>query len=71
VYLTVAGQFTRRYLGLYSVAENVDTNFIEARFKTRLSAILKPSTMNPFTDRGTNPHFILGERFTINFELRS
>ena len=44
VYLTVEGQREKRYLGLYSVSENVDENFAEDRFGTRKGAILKPST---------------------------
>lgn len=52
VYVTVAGQAARRYIGLYSISENVDENFIEDRFGTRLGAIFKPSTQQPFTDLG-------------------
>jgi len=52
VFLTVNGQQARRYLGLYTLVENVDTNFMEARLKASTGAILKPSTVNPFTDRG-------------------
>jgi hypothetical protein len=51
VYLTVEGQ-GERYLGLYSVSENVDENFFEERFGTRKGAILKPSTQDLFTDWG-------------------
>jgi spore coat protein H len=52
VYLTVEGQRDRRYLGLYSIAENVDDNFAEDRFGTRKGAIFKPSTEELFTDWG-------------------
>ena len=52
VYLTVEGQPARRYLGLYSVSENVDENFAEDRFGTRKGAIFKPSTGELFTDWG-------------------
>jgi hypothetical protein len=52
VYITVAGQTARRYIGLYSISENVDENFVEDRFGTRLGAIFKPSTQHPFTDLG-------------------
>lgn len=52
VYLTVEGQREARYLGLYSVSENVDENFFEDRFGTRKGAILKPSTQELFTDWG-------------------
>ena len=52
VYLTVEGQREKRYLGLYSVSENVDENFAEDRFGTRKGAIFKPSTQELFTDWG-------------------
>jgi spore coat protein H len=52
VYLTVDGQREERYLGLYSISENVDENFFEERFGTRKGAILKPSTPDLFTDWG-------------------
>ena len=52
VYLTVEGQHGKRYLGLYSVSENVDENFVEERFGTRKGAIFKPSTQDLFTDWG-------------------
>ena len=51
VYLEVDGQ-RERYLGLYSISENVDENFFEERFGTRKGAILKPSTPDLFTDWG-------------------
>jgi spore coat protein H len=52
VYLTVEGQQQKEYLGLYSVSENVDRNFVEDRFGTRNGAIFKPSTQELFTDWG-------------------
>ena len=52
VYLTVEGQREKRYLGLYSISENVDENFAEDRFGTRKGAIFKPSTQVLFTDWG-------------------
>jgi spore coat protein CotH len=51
VYLAVEGQ-RERYLGLYSVSENVDENFFDERFDSRKGAILKPSTQDLFTDWG-------------------
>ena len=54
VYLTVEGQSEKRYLGLYSVSENVDENFAEDRFDTRKGAIFKPSTQDLFTDWGSD-----------------
>jgi spore coat protein H len=54
VYLTVEGVEEKRYLGLYSVSENVDENFAEDRFGTRKGAIFKPSTQELFTDWGSD-----------------
>jgi spore coat protein H len=52
VYVTVDGQFQHRYLGLYSVSENVDEAFLQDRFGTHKGALVKPSTQRPFTDMG-------------------
>lgn len=52
VYLSVEGQTPRRYLGLYSISENVDENFFEERVGTTKGAIFKPSTQQLFTDWG-------------------
>jgi spore coat protein H len=54
VYVTVEGQSEKQYLGLYSVSENVDDNFFDARFDTKKGAIFKPSTQELFTDWGTD-----------------
>jgi CotH protein len=48
VYVTVTGGEARKYLGLYSVVENVDTDFAASRFKVSGGAILKPVTIVPF-----------------------
>ena len=53
VYLKVEGQ-PERYLGLYSISENVDENFVEERFGTKKGAIFKPSTSSLFTDWGAD-----------------
>jgi spore coat protein H len=52
VYLTVEGQTDKRYLGLYSISENVDERFFEDRFGAKQGAIFKPSTRELFTDWG-------------------
>jgi spore coat protein H len=52
VYLTVEGRPEPRYLGLYSISENVDENFFEDRYGTKKGAIFKPSTQELFTDWG-------------------
>jgi hypothetical protein len=53
VSLTVGNQ-PQRYLGLYSISENVDENFAQDRFGTRNGAIFKPSTRDLFTDWGSD-----------------
>jgi hypothetical protein len=53
VYLAVADQ-KERYLGLYSISENVDDNFFDERFGTKKGAIFKPSTQELFTDWGAD-----------------
>jgi spore coat protein H len=52
VYVTVEGQGEPRYVGLYSISENIDENFFEERFGTKKGAIFKPSTPELFTDWG-------------------
>jgi len=54
VYLTVTGQTSKKYLGLYTLAENVDENFLQARFGSGAGALLKPVTVNPFKDLGND-----------------
>ena len=54
VYLTIEGQAEKRYLGLYSISENVDENFADDRFGTKKGAIFKPSTQELFTDWGAD-----------------
>ena len=51
VSVTIGNQPARDH-GLFALVENVDTNFIHARLKHRTGAILKPSTRDPFADRG-------------------
>ncbi|KAB2660105.1 MAG: hypothetical protein DVB31_14705 [Verrucomicrobia bacterium] len=48
VYLSVPGAHTNAYAGLYSVVENIDTHFVEARYKTKKGAVLKPVTNRLF-----------------------
>ncbi|MCY2952486.1 MAG: CotH kinase family protein [Planctomycetota bacterium] len=52
VYVTVPGQYERKYLGLYSIVENVDAAFIHERFKGKKGAIFKPVTPSLFSDLG-------------------
>ncbi len=48
VYLTVPGEFDRKYLGLYSLVENVDGPFLEHRFGNKRGVLFKPVTPNLF-----------------------
>ena len=54
VYLTIDGRAEKRYLGLYSISENVDENFADDRFGTKKGAIFKPSTQELFMDWGAD-----------------
>jgi spore coat protein H len=48
VYVTAKGGEAKRYLGLYTIVENVDSNFTESRFKVAGGALFKPVTILPF-----------------------
>ncbi len=52
VYLTVPGRHDARYLGLYSLVENVDNAFAQDRFGTRKGALFKPVPRQLFEDLG-------------------
>lgn len=52
VFLTVPGQHERRYLGLYSLVENVDNSFASDRYGTKKGALFKPVTRQLFEDLG-------------------
>ena len=52
VFVTVPGKFDHKYLGLYSLVEDVDRSFTEKNFNTRKGAIFKPVTPNLFADLG-------------------
>jgi spore coat protein H len=52
VYVTVPGKHDHKYLGLYSVVENIDDNFIDERFGTSKGALFKPVTPELFADLG-------------------
>jgi spore coat protein H len=54
VYVTVPGSMARTYQGLYSLVENVDTNFTDEYYKTQGGAIFKPVTTTVFHDDGKN-----------------
>ncbi|HEX2973245.1 MAG TPA: CotH kinase family protein [Tepidisphaeraceae bacterium] len=42
VYLSVPGKYERRYLGLYTIVEDVDKAFLRSRFETNKGLLLKP-----------------------------
>jgi len=50
VFLTVPGKFDRQYFGLYSLVEDVDSNFAVQQFKAKHGAIFKPVTPSFFSD---------------------
>ena len=52
VHLTVPGRHEKRFLGLYTIIENVDGNFAAEAFGTRDGAIFKPVTPDLFADLG-------------------
>lgn len=52
VYVTVPGKFDRKYLGLYSLVENIDDNFTDERFKSTKGSIFKPVTPELLNDLG-------------------
>ncbi|MGO8925572.1 MAG: CotH kinase family protein [Limisphaerales bacterium] len=54
VYLTVPGQYTNHYVGLYSIVENVDKNYTRSRFSTKRGTLFKPVTRQVFEDMGDN-----------------
>ncbi len=52
VFITVPGKYERKYLGLYSLVENVDKHFVADRDLAKGGAIFKPSTQGLFNDLG-------------------
>ena len=54
VYVTVPGKYDHKYLGLYSLVENVDKYFAERTFGTRRGAIFKPVTPSLFAYLGAD-----------------
>src|SRR6185369_2017183 len=52
VYVTVPGKFDKKYLGLYSLVEDIDKTFAQDRFATTKGAIFKPSTRDLFGYQG-------------------
>lgn len=52
--VTVPGKFDHKALGLYSIVENLDTNWAKDRFDSKKGLILKPVTRELFVDKGSD-----------------
>lgn len=52
VYVTVPGQYDKKYFGLYSIVEDVDNHFAQDRFGSKDGAIFKPVTSQLFSYLG-------------------
>ena len=48
VYVTVPGQYDKKFFGLYSIVEDVDSHFAEDRFDSKEGALFKPVTRELF-----------------------
>ncbi|MBI2686511.1 MAG: CotH kinase family protein [Acidobacteria bacterium] len=48
VYVTVPGKFDRKYFGLYSIVEEIDSAFAESNYGTKDGLFLKPATRDVF-----------------------
>lgn len=54
VNVSVSGLHTNKYLGLYSIVENLDDHWAESNFGTKKGAIFKPVTPSLFSDLGND-----------------
>ena len=54
VTLTVPGKFDKELLGVYTLVENVDKNFLQAHFGTDKGLLMKPEGVRDFDYRGDN-----------------
>ena len=54
VFLTVPGKFDDKYIGLYSIIENVDKHFVQENIAAKKGALLKPVTPNLFAYLGND-----------------
>ena len=52
VYLTVAGKYDREYLGLYTLIEEIDDDFLKRQFGNANGLLLKPDGMRGFAYLG-------------------
>lgn len=54
VNVSVSGLHTNKYLGLYSIVENLDDHWAESNFGSKKGAIFKPVTPSLFSDLGND-----------------
>ena len=54
VNVSVSGLHTNKYLGLYSIVENLDDSWAESNFGSKKGAIFKPVTPSLFSDLGND-----------------
>ena len=54
VFVTVKGKFEKKYLGLYSLVEDIDGTFVREHFGAKGGALFKPVTPELFADLGDN-----------------
>ena len=54
VYLTISGQRTNELLGLYTLAETVDNDFLKSRFGAKKGLLLKPERLPSLEYLGEN-----------------
>ena len=54
VYLTVPGKFDHKYIGLYSIVENLDKHFVQENIGGKKGALLKPVTPTLFAYLGND-----------------
>jgi spore coat protein CotH len=54
VYLNVPGQYAQKYLGLYTMAENVEERFLKERFGAKDGLLLKPEGASDLPYLGEN-----------------
>lgn len=52
VYLTVPGKYDHKFVGLYSLVQNVDKHFLEENFGTKRGVVFKPVAPSLFTYLG-------------------
>ncbi len=54
VTLTVPGKYDKEYVGIYTVTETVDKNFLKQHFKTNKGLLMKPERLRGLDNLGDN-----------------